>query len=80
LPGARWIVPELCPNCSPWLLSPANVLLVLRKAIVHNSDLVGVGWSERRADRQLLWRVRLSCRGWLGWRSSWAAGWISAPA
>jgi hypothetical protein len=74
LPGARWIVPELWPICSPWLLCPANVVVILEAAIVHNSDLVGVGWSERCADRQLLGRVRLSRRGWLGWHSSWAAG------
>jgi hypothetical protein len=44
LPGAaRWIAPELCPICSPWLLSPANVMLVLGKAIVHFGDLVCVG-------------------------------------
>jgi hypothetical protein len=44
LPGAaRWIAPELCPICSPWLLSPANVMLVLGKAIVHIGDLVYVG-------------------------------------
>jgi hypothetical protein len=68
------MLPELLTNCITWFPEPANVVVILEAAIVHNSDLVGVGWSEPRADRQLLWRVRLSRRAWMGWHSSWAAG------
>jgi hypothetical protein len=35
--------PEICPVCTPWLLSPENVMALLSEAIVENSDLVCVG-------------------------------------
>jgi len=45
MPEAREpsLAPELWPTCNPWLPCPANVMLVLGKAIVHDSDLVCVG-------------------------------------
>jgi hypothetical protein len=42
LPAGMWkwlsIEPELYPTCSPWLLSPSNLVVMLGKVIVHGSD------------------------------------------
>ena len=56
-----WIEPELYPTCSPWLLSPVNMVLMLGKAIVRASHTVCRAVCKTR--EQLLY-TRQICHGW----------------